>query len=122
MAFKFDYTGSNLNKGLDNMSDRVGVVALMYFATKASEFQTKMKLSRPWTDRTSMAKAMLTAKVSQPSVNVIRMTLAHGVDYGIWLELANEQNYAIIGPTIKTEGPKLIEGLSGIMSRIGGNI
>lgn len=118
MAIQFDYNGSNLKSGLDRLSDRLGALVLMYVATKASELQAKMKVNRPWTDRTGMAKITLSAKVSQPSDAVVRITLAHGVDYGIWLELANEKNYAIIGPTIKTEGPELIKGLNNILSSI----
>ena len=118
MAFRLDYNGSSLKRNLDNMSTKLGAVILMYSATKASELQSKMKLNRPWTDRTGMAKAMLSAKVSQPSQNIVRITLAHGVSYGIWLELAHEKNYAIIAPTIREEGPRIIEDLGDLMSRL----
>lgn len=118
MAFTIDYAGSTLHGSLDKMQAKAVTVVQMYFATKAPEFQTYMKLSRPWTDRTGMAKAMLSAKVSQPSKELVRMTLAHGVDYGIWLELAHEKNYAIIGPTIREKGPELVKGLNGIMSKM----
>lgn len=118
MAFKIEYDGSSLKKNLDNMSTKLGAVILMYSATKASELQSKMKLNRPWTDRTNMAKATLSAKVSQPNKNIVRITLAHGVDYGIWLELANEKNYAIIAPTINEEGPRIITDLKDLMSKL----
>ena len=70
MAFKLDYNQSDLKKNLDKMSVKLGAVVLMYTATKASELQAKMKTNRPWTDRTGMAKALLNAKVSQPSKNI----------------------------------------------------
>ena len=118
MAFKLDYSSSGLKKNLDKMSEKMGAVLLMYAATKASELQAKMKINRPWTDRTNMAKTLLNAKVSQPDKNTIRITLAHGVDYGIWLELAHEKNYAIIAPTIQEEGPRVIQDLNNLMSKI----
>lgn len=118
MAFQLDYNKSTLKKNLDKMSEKLGVVILMYSATKASEIQSKMKLNRPWTDRTGMAKALLTAKVSQPNKNIVRITLAHGVDYGIWLELAHEKNYAIIAPTVKDEGPRIVSDLNNLMSKL----
>lgn len=118
MAFQLNYNQSNLNKNLDKMSAKLGAVVLMYAATKASELQSKMKLNRPWTDRTNMAKTMLNAKVSQPDKNTVRITLAHGVEYGIWLELANEKNYAIIAPTVREEGPRIVEDLNGLMSKL----
>lgn len=118
MAFKLNYDDSTLNKKLDKMSTKLGAMILMYSATKAAELQSKMKLNRPWTDRTGMAKALLTAKVSQPNSTLVRITLAHGVEYGIWLELAHEKNYAIIAPTINQEGPKIIQDLNGMMSKL----
>ena len=118
MAFQLDYNNSNLKKNLDKMSVKLGAVILMYSATKASEIQAKMKINRPWTDRTGMAKALLNAKVSQPNDNTIRITLSHGVNYGIWLELAHEKNYAIIDPTIREEGPRIVEDLNNLMSKL----
>lgn len=118
MAFKIDYNNSSLNKNLDKMSAKLGAMVLMYSATKASDLQAKMKMNRPWTDRTGMAKALLNAKVSRPSETIIRITLAHGVDYGIWLELANEKNYAIIAPTIRNEGPRIVSDLDNLMKKL----
>lgn len=118
MAFQLNYNESTLKKNLDNMSVKLGAVVLMYAATKASEIEGKMKLNRPWIDRTGMAKALLTAKVSQPSERIVRITLAHGVEYGIWLELANEKNYAIIAPTVNEEGPRIVSDLNDLMSKL----
>lgn len=118
MSFKLDYDSSTLSKNLDKMAVKLGAVILMYSETKARQLQSNMKKNRPWTDRTGKAKATLNAKVSQPEKNIIRITLAHGVDYGIWLELAHEKNYAIIAPTIKVEGPRIVEDLSDIMSKL----
>ncbi len=118
MAFRLDYDNSTLKNNLDKMSVKLGAVVLMYASTKASELQAKMKHNRPWTDRTGMAKALLNAKVSQPNKNTIRITLAHGVDYGIWLELAHGKNYAIIAPTIREEGPRIVEDLNNLMSKL----
>lgn len=118
MAFTIDYQSSTLSKNLDKMATKLGAVVLMYSATKASELQAKMKLNRPWTDRTGMAKALLSAKVSQPFQTIVRITLAHGVQYGIWLELAHEKNYAIIAPTIREEGPRIVEDLDNLMSKL----
>ena len=118
MAFQLNYNQSTLKKNLDKMETKLGAVILMYSATKASVIESKMKINRPWTDRTNMAKMTLRARVSQPSKEVVRITLSHGVDYGIWLELANEKNYAIIAPTVKEEGPRIVEDLGDLMSKL----
>lgn len=118
MAFTLNYNSSTLSKNLDKMGEKLGAVILMYASTKAQELQYKMKQNRPWTDRTNMAKALLSAKVSQPDNRTIRITLAHGVSYGIWLELAHGKNYAIIEPTIRTESPRIVEDLGDLMSKL----
>lgn len=118
MALTFNYSQSSLSQNLSKMTTKLGAVVLMYCGTKASELEAKMKSNRPWTDRTGMAKATLSARVSQPDQNTIRITLAHGVEYGIWLELAHEKNYAIVAPTIREEGPRVVEGLNNILSRL----
>lgn len=118
MSFTIKYRESTLRKGLDNMGPKMGAVILMYMATKATKVESMMKAKRPWTDRSGMAKAMLNAKVSQPTNTKFRLTLAHGVDYGIQLELAHNKNYAIIAPTIRDEGPRLVKDLNNLMSKI----
>lgn len=119
MSFELNYKASSLAKNIDLVkSQKLGALILMYASTKASEIEADMKTNRPWTDRTGDAKKFLTAKVTNPKEVLIRIILAHGVDYGIWLELANEKNYAIISPTIDKQGPLLMKGLSGMMKKL----
>lgn len=118
MAIKISYKNSSLEKNLDNMAEKLGAVVLLYAATKAKKIEGEMKSKRPWRDRTGAAKARLQTSVSQPQQDVVRITLMHGVDYGINLELAHEKKYAIIAPTVKVEGPKVITDLNNIMSKI----
>lgn len=118
MAYKMKYEGSQLNAKLSKMGPKVGTALLMYMSTKTKSIESSMKVNRPWTDRTGMAKATLSGTLSQPSPDLMRITLAHGVEYGIWLELAHEKNYAIIAPTISKEGPRLMEGLNKFMVKL----
>lgn len=116
--FTLDYGSSEISKNLDKMATKLGAVILMYSATRAAEIEAYMKTNRPWTDRTGMAKATLNTKVSRPSDNIVRITLAHGVDYGIWLELAHGKNWAIIGPTLDSQGPKVMDDLNNLMGKL----
>lgn len=113
-----DWENSALSKKMDAVNEKVGAAMLMYMATEAAEVKSYMKLNRPWTDRTNMAKATLDTKVSQPNSNTIRMTLSHGVEYGIWLELAHNKNYAIIGPTLNVKATEVVQGMQGLISKI----
>jgi hypothetical protein len=118
LAFELNYNQSNLSQNLDKLSVKLGAMILMYASTKAIKLQSEMQKNRPWTDRTGMAKATLRAVVSQPNENMIRITLSHGVSYGIWLELAHQKQFAIIGPTVQKESPKIVTELQGIMNQI----
>ena len=52
--------------------------------------------------------------------NGYRITLAHGVDYGIWLELAHEKKYAIIPETIRVVGDgEILPGFERLIERLG---
>ena len=119
MAIKFRFNESTLGKNIDRMAEKAGAVILQYANTKAPIIEAEMKGTRPWTDRTGRAKSALNVRVSNPKPNIVRMTLAHGVDYGIWLELANEKNFAIIAPTLRYSGPEVVEELQGIFSKFG---
>ena len=118
MSFKINYSESSLSKKLDELGPKMGAMILMYAATKASKIESNMKTGRLWIDRSGAAKARLSAKVSQPDLTTVRITLAHGVEYGIWLELAHEKKNAIIAPTIRDESPRIITDLDNLMSKI----
>ena len=52
--------------------------------------------------------------------NGYRITLAHGVEYGIWLELAHEKRYAIIQETIDHVGSlEIMPAFNRFLERIG---
>ena len=117
-ASNFTINVDELSQNLDEFQGRLKYAVQMYASTKANELEALMKVNRKWTDRTGMAKARLNASISEPDENTIRITLAHGVEYGIWLELANEKNFAIIAPTLSQQGPRVIEGLNDLMNEI----
>lgn len=116
--FRLDFQNSNLNRNLGLLPQRTMATLQMYATTRAPQIRAKMQTNRPWTDRTGMAKARLDASVSTPNNHTVRITLSHGVEYGIWLELANEKNYAIIMPTINQEGPHIVSDLQGLFNRL----
>lgn len=119
MSFKLDWMNSQLGKNLQVTKEKSMVALKMYAATKAPEITSYMKQNRPWTDRTGMAKMTLRTTVSEnPSEHKVRITLAHGVTYGIWLELANDQNYAIIIPTLERYSEVIHKDLGEIFKNI----
>lgn len=113
-SFRFDDSG--LSQGMKLFEFRAHAAVGMYANTSAKKLETYAKRNRPWTDRTGDARKLLTG-YEQDLGDKWRVNLAHGVDYGIWLELANEKNYAIIQPTIDLVGPEIMQGLQGLLLR-----
>ena len=117
--FESNYEGSELDKNLINFASRVAAACYVKLGTYAMEITADAKRNRPWTDRTGMAKATLNTTVSQPQNNKIRLTLAHGVWYGKYLEYCHGKKYAIIMPTLKKWESKVMSGMSGLFNAIG---
>lgn len=83
--------------------------------SKAQEMEEWAKANAPWQDRTGAARAGLNATV-QESGQGTTITLAHGVDYGIWLEVANGGRYAIIAKAVDQFGPSFMQDLQRLLS------
>ena len=107
-----------LYNGLLDFESKALIAMQMYCETAASDLEGYMKENRPWTDRTGQARQRLTSYVERTPTG-FRIVVAHGVDYGIWLELAHEKRYAILEPTIRLKGPEVIRGFRGLVDLIG---
>ena len=59
-----------------------------------------------WTDRSSLARQGLHGGVDDRNGQHI-LYLSHGVEYGLWLEIAHGGNYAIVGPTVDIHIPRI---------------
>ena len=115
MDISFD--DSQLRRNLDEFPNRFNAALEMYGQTAASYLQAEAKANRPWTDRTNRARLGLTGSEElKPDELVI--VLAHTVDYGLWLELAHEKNYAIVEPTVQENRQKIVDGLEGMLNSI----
>ena len=71
----------------------------------APEIEAWMKANAPWTDRTSNARQGLYAKPEHFVREMVEIILAHGVEYGQYLELSNAGRFAIVNPAIDRFGP-----------------
>lgn len=66
----------------------------------APTIEDYMKMNAPWMDRTADARQTLNVRAEMEGKGVVVLTLAHGMEYGIYLELAHAGAWAIIGPTL----------------------
>ena len=112
MSFK--WKSNDIIANLAGLDDKVKASVGLYGDTVAKKLEASAKANRPWTDRTGRAKQSLNGD-SKWVGNKVRVSLSHGVDYGIWLEICNEGKYSIIMPTINKEAPSVMAGLSKIL-------
>lgn len=120
MALKFDM--NSLVSGINELNQKAYIAIKMYGNTAAKKLEGDAKTSARWVDRTGAARNRLTGYTEDIDVFThknVRIILAHGVDYGIWLELANEKRYAIIQPTIDLKSAEIFRGLDGLFNRMG---
>ena len=116
MNFRLDIQG--LADGLVTAQMKADAAIRMYAENGALKLQNYARQHRKWTDRTGHARQRLTG-TSMAQSNGYRLQLAHGVDYGIWLELAHEKRFAIIESTIRKVGTEqILPGFNKLLERL----
>lgn len=76
------------------------------FKQAETEMEESARRNAPWVDRTGDARRGITADTFHYD-NVVGINLFHTVEYGKWLELIQNGRYAIIMPTLETEGRRI---------------
>lgn len=89
----------DVQHNLETLEGRILAAVKGRCVEDAKEMENYAKVNRKWTDRTSMARRSLNGYVEEDKEH-IRVGIAHGVDYGVHLELAHEKRYAILVPTL----------------------
>ncbi len=95
---------------IEKYGDRVITAVTAVAGRVAAEMSNSAKANAPWTDRTANARTGLFGTAERDTTaQVVTLFLSHSpvIDYGIWLELANGGNYAIIMRTIESHLPGL---------------
>ena len=82
---------------------------------QAEAMEQYAKANAPWTDRTTDAREYLHATVEETGP-IGTIVLSHGVDYGLWLEIAHQQRFGIIPETIHVYGPIVMRSLQNMIN------
>ena len=110
---------SDMAARLESMSERADAAVRVFAEQGATKLRSYAQSNAPWTDRSGAARQRLNAYVSATATGY-RITLAHGVDYGIWLELAHEKRFAIIPQTIDYVGStEIMPAFTRFLERLG---
>lgn len=100
-GFKLDV--SQVMAKLDAFQDKFDVALYVFAQNGAQKMEGYAKQHRPWTDRSGAARQRLKGSAYRID-NGYRLEIAHGVYYGIYLELARQRRYAILEPTVQKVG------------------
>ena len=115
-SFKFD--PKKLVNNLLSYNEKAEIAIEIYAENGAKKMETYAKQHRRWTDRTGRARQRLTGYTTKLP-NKMRIYIAHGVDYGIWLEKANEEKYAILNETVEKVGnEQILPGFAKLLERL----
>jgi hypothetical protein len=96
-----EYSKSNLKKAYNKRE--LAVIALCKYYSKLiiQDFQREQEGNKYWENRSNFAKDLMFTTVFKELANgVVGIRMAHGVNYGVYLELANNEEHAAIKPTI----------------------
>lgn len=96
---------SLVTKNIYSITDRRIVASyalcVAYASYALKEFRTNQDLNKFWTNQTYTAeKEMFGDAFSEDGNNIIGWFMAHGAEYGVYLELANDRKYAAIWPIV----------------------
>jgi hypothetical protein len=101
MSFAWERRPTEALPAMTNEYIRLIHLAVLEIANRyAPEIETWMKQNAPWTDQSGNARQTLYTVVYEVSLQAVDIVLSHGVEYGIFLEVCNAGQYAIIGPAL----------------------
>lgn len=113
------WTKDTLTPGLKKFPPTLHTAIALYLRAQETKVQNHARTNAPWNDQTGNARNGLFAQYSgSPDRHEIR--LYHTVPYGIWLEVRWSGKYAIIVPTIQTEGARIMSGIGKLIDKMGG--
>jgi hypothetical protein len=116
MGFKWDVAPDQTIPQMTEAYTRFITVSGRNIAYEQAEaMENYAKAHAPWSDRTGDARERLHATVEETGP-IGTIVLAHGVDYGLWLEIANGGRYSIIPQTIDVFGPQIMRSLQNMIN------
>lgn len=113
----FKINTKEVERKLLNLESKADIAIKMYAQQGATKFENYAKINKRWIDRTGHARQRLVGYVEKLSQSV-RIYIAHGVDYGIYLELAHEKRFAILQETVNNNSKEILEGYTNMIGKM----
>lgn len=105
-----------VNRRLMEHLQRVKAAVAMYSEQTAAKMEEDAKVNKPWQDQTGAARQGLFGYTFQ-TPQTLETRIAHGVDYGVYLELANQGRYAILTPTTRKFATQYFEDIRKLVGK-----
>lgn len=91
----------NLYEIYDRKTAAIYALCEEYAARALADFRSNQDANYFWTNRThTAAREMFAEAFREVGDQAVGWFLAHGAEYGVYLELANDRKYAAIWPTV----------------------
>jgi hypothetical protein len=104
-----------VNRNLMALADRQKAALLALSEQYAARMEAYAKANKRWQDRTGNARQGLFGYSIMRDQSLITR-VAHTVDYGVYLELANQGRFAILLPTVRRFVADYLEDAKRVMS------
>ena len=105
-------TGADeVKRNLQTWADRQRAAVIALANNWAGQLEGRAKAAAPWTDKTGNARNGLfgSTEVTGMTRNEVKIRLGHSMEYGIFLELANDGRFAVLKPTIDQAVPEIYD-------------
>lgn len=101
---------ANIHKIVDRKNLALTALCKYYAELVIQDFKSSQNSQKYWMNQSNFAKDLMFAKnFFDPSDNSVGFFMSHGVKYGVYLELANDEKHAAIRPTIMKFLPQFKE-------------
>lgn len=114
---RFAWADTSLFDNMPRVDDRINAYIGAIVDYVATSTEGWMKQNAPWTDRTSNARNGLRARPGHAKKRHW-IYLAHGVAYGIWLEIRWAGRYSILKPGKDYATEQIQRMLQGLLDRM----
>lgn len=111
------WTSDTLTPGLATFSTKLDAALGLFMEYNETKVQDYMRTKAPWTDRTGNARQGLFAKAYKHS-GAHGIVAYHTMPYGVWLEVKHDGQFAIITPTIQSEGKRIMKDVGKLLTKM----
>lgn len=108
-----------ITPGIREMPSKIRQEVSKKFRQQAPRVRSYMQRTAPWTDQTGNARNGLDAEfIGDRDVERLAIRLFHGVPYGVFLETKFAGKYAVIRPTVVSEGDRIMGEMTGLLGNL----